>query len=65
MTGPAATLIAGASYPINDKWSVFSDYKSTYSQNKADFDDGSTLETNIVTNAVNLGLNFRFYVMMC
>ena len=60
VTGPAATLIAGASYPINDKWSVFGEYKSTYSQNKADLDDGSTLETNIVTNAVNLGLSFRF-----
>ena len=60
VTGPAVTLIAGASYPINDKWSVFGEYKSTYSQNKADLDDGSTLETNIVTNAVNLGLSFRF-----
>ena len=60
VTGPAVALIAGASYPINNKWSVFGEYKSTYSQNKADLDDGSTLETNIVTNAVNLGLSFRF-----
>ena len=27
LTGPAATWIAGASYPINDQWSVFGEYK--------------------------------------
>ena len=60
VTGPAATWIAGASYPINDKWSVFGEYKGTYSQNTADLDTGGTLETDVLTNAVNVGLSFRF-----
>lgn len=60
LTGPAATWIAGASYPINDQWSVFGEYKGTFSSNTADLDTGGTLETDIVTNAVNLGLSFNF-----
>ena len=60
LTGPAATIIAGASYPINDDWAVFGEYKGTYSQNTADLDGGGTLETDIVTNAVNVGISFSF-----
>lgn len=60
ITGPAATVIAGASYPINEQWSVFGEYKGTYSSNKADLDTGGTLETDVVTNALNLGVSFNF-----
>ncbi|WP_458792173.1 outer membrane protein [Yoonia sp. MH D7] len=60
VTGAAVTWLAGASYPINDKWSVFGEYKGTYSQNVADLDSGGTLKTDVVTNAVNLGLSFKF-----
>lgn len=60
MTGPAVTWIAGASYPISEQWSVFGEYKGTYSMNKADLDSGGTLETDIVTNALNLGVSFSF-----
>ncbi|WP_296424699.1 outer membrane beta-barrel protein [Yoonia sp.] len=60
LTGPAATWIAGATYPINDRWSVFGEYKGTYSANTADLDTGGTLETDVFTNAVNLGVSFNF-----
>jgi len=60
LTGPAATWIAGATYPINDQWSVFGEYKGTFSSNSAELDTGGTLETDVVTNAVNLGLSFNF-----
>lgn len=60
LTGPAATWIAGATYPINDQWSVFGEYKGTFSSNTADLDTGGTLETDIITNAVNLGVSFNF-----
>ena len=60
MTGPAATWIAGATYPISDQWSVFGEYKGTFSSNTADLDTGGTLETDILTNAVNLGVSFNF-----
>lgn len=60
LTGPAATVIAGATYDINEQWSVFGEYKGTYSANTADLDTGGTLETDIVTNAVNVGVSFNF-----
>lgn len=60
VTGPAATWIAGASMPINDQWSVFGEYKGTYSANTADLESGGTLETDIITNAVNVGVSFDF-----
>ena len=60
LTGPAATWIAGAKYPINDEWAVFGEYKGTYSVNKADLESGGTLESNVITNAVNFGVSFSF-----
>ena len=59
-TGPAVALIAGASYPISEQWSVFGEYKGTYSMNAADLEGGGTLETDIITNSVNLGVSFNF-----
>ena len=60
LTGPAVIWIAGASYAVNDRWSVFGEYKGSYSMNEADLDSGGTLETDIVTNALNLGVSFQF-----
>ena len=60
MTGPAVALIAGVSVPITDDWSVFGEYKGTYSMNEAELDTGGILSTDIVTNAVNLGVSFSF-----
>lgn len=60
LTGPAATVVAGASMPINDQWSVFGEYKGTFSSNTADLDSGGTLETDVMTNAVNFGVSFNF-----
>jgi len=60
LTGPAATWIAGASYPIGDQWSVFGEYKGTFSSNTGDLDTGGTIETDIFTNAVNVGVSFNF-----
>ena len=60
LTGPAAAFVAGASYPISDRWAVFGEYKGTYSMNSADLDGGGTIDTDIVTNAFNLGVSFDF-----
>lgn len=60
LTGPAAQLVFGASYDLNDRWAVFGEYKGTYSQNEADLDGGGSLETDIITNALNIGLTFKF-----
>jgi lipid A oxidase len=58
--GPAVALMAGASYPISDRWSVFGEYKGTYSMNSTELETGGTLETDIITNAVNFGVSFDF-----
>lgn len=60
LTGPAAILVFGTSYQINDKWSLFAEYKGSYSMNKAKVDTGGTLSTNIVTNALNFGVSYSF-----
>lgn len=60
LTGPAMQIVAGVSYPVSEQWSVFGEYKGSYSRNKADLDGGGELETNIVTNALNLGVSFNF-----
>ncbi|MFQ6551038.1 outer membrane protein [Aestuariibius insulae] len=60
LTGPAAMALGGVSYDINDTWALFGEYKITYSSNEADLDGGGTLETDIVTNALNLGVSYRF-----
>ncbi len=60
LTGPAAMLAAGVSYPLNDAFSVFGEYKVAYSSNEADLDGGGTLDTDIVSNALNLGVSYRF-----
>ncbi|WP_330999032.1 outer membrane protein [Mangrovicoccus algicola] len=60
LTGPAVQWVAGVSYPISENWKVFGEYKGTYSQNKADLKGGGELETNIVTNALNVGVSFDF-----
>lgn len=60
LTGPAVSWVAGVTYGLNDSWSLYGEYKGTYSQNNADLDNGGSLETNIVTNAVNVGVSFNF-----
>jgi len=60
LTGPAVAWMAGASMPLTDQLSLFGEYKGTYSVNSAELDGGGTLETDIVTNSVNLGVSFNF-----
>ena len=60
LTGAAARLTAGVSYPINDRFSVFGEYQFTYSGNSATLDGGGTLNTDIKTNALNVGLSLNF-----
>ena len=60
MTGPALIALAGVSYRLTESWSVFGEYKGSYSRNKADLDNGGRLETNLVTNALNIGVSYSF-----
>lgn len=60
ITGPAVQWVGGVKYDINDRWGIFGEYKGTYSMNKADLDNGGTLETDVLTNAINVGVSFSF-----
>lgn len=59
-TGPALRLTAGASYDLSDRWAAFSEYQFTISDNEADLEGGGTLKTRLISNALNVGLAFRF-----
>ena len=59
-TGPAVRLGAGASWAINDRWAVFGEYQFTWSDNEVEIDGGGTLQTEIKTNALNIGLSMKF-----
>ena len=58
--GPAATLVIGGSLPVARNWSVFTEYKATYSQIRAKLDTGDRLNTGIFTDALNIGISLRF-----
>ena len=60
VTGPAVQWVAGIKYDFNERWGVFGEYKGTYSMNEADLDNGGTLSSDIVTNALNIGVSFSF-----
>lgn len=60
LTGPAARFTAGVSYPLDDRFSVFGEYQFTYSSNEAELDGGGTFTSDIVTNALNVGLSLNF-----
>lgn len=60
LTGPAARLGAGISLDLSDRIATYAEYQITYSDNKADLDSGGTLETSLITNALNFGLTYKF-----
>ncbi len=60
VTGVAAAALAGASIPLTEEWSLFGEYKVTYTQNEVALDTDGTLTSDISTNAINLGISYRF-----
>lgn len=60
ITGAAVRLYAGSTYQINDNWALLGEYQFTYSQHDVDLDNGGGFETNVITNAINLGVSYTF-----
>lgn len=58
--GATVQAQAGVRYEFTENWSAFAEYKGTYSWIDVDIDSGATLKTNILTNAVNFGVNYKF-----
>ncbi len=59
-TGPTVQALVGTDIEITDRISTFLEYKFNYSWNKADLDEGGTLETNIINNQFIIGLTYKF-----
>jgi lipid A oxidase len=58
--GPSAALVAGVSYSFNDHWAAFGEYRGVYSRVDTDLESGGNLKTNVITNAINIGVSYRF-----
>ncbi|SMD16721.1 outer membrane beta-barrel protein [Rhizobium sp. RU36D] len=51
---------AGVDVKITDRWSMFAEYKGNYSWVDVDIDRGDKLKTNVLTNAINVGVTLKF-----
>jgi lipid A oxidase len=51
---------AGVAYEFTQNWAAFLEYKGNYSWVDVDIDSGTTLKTQILTNAVNVGVSYKF-----
>ncbi len=60
MTGVAVQAVTGVKYSFNDHWVVFGEYKGIYSMNEVDLKGGGTLDTDVITNALNIGVSLSF-----
>ena len=59
-TGPAARAAVGLSRKLNVDFSIFTEYQFTVSDNKVSLRNDGTLNTKLLTNAINLGLSYNF-----
>jgi lipid A oxidase len=60
VTGPVVQALAGASVHVWRGFSVFGEYKASYSWNEAELDGGGSLESDILTHQFAIGASFSF-----
>ncbi len=60
LAGPAAQIMAGLEYKLDARWSVFTELKLSYSSIAADLKGGGSLETDLWSPQVAIGVNYRF-----
>lgn len=58
--GFAAQIMGGLEYKLSDTWSLFTEAKLSYSHIDADLNGGGTLETDLWSPAIAVGLTYRF-----
>ncbi len=61
VTGVAAEVTAGVDYAFTENWSAFAEYKFDYGQVKADLNGGGSLDTNIISNQVFVGITYKIF----
>lgn len=60
VTGVAVEGLVGLEYHLGPRFSVFGDYKLSFASNDADLNGGGSLQTDIWTNHLTLGVSYRF-----
>lgn len=60
VTGIAVVWLAGVSTKLGGKWSGFAEYKGSYTENEIRLTTGGWLSTDVVTNAINVGISYGF-----
>lgn len=60
LDGIAVEGLVGLEYHLSPRFSLFGDYKLSFSSNDADLDGGGSLETDVWTNHVTFGVSYRF-----
>ena len=59
-SGPAVRGAGGLSRKLNEKFSIFTEYQFTASDNKVSLRNGGSLNTKLLTNAINVGVSYNF-----
>jgi lipid A oxidase len=60
LTGAAAQVLAGLEYKLDKSWSLFTEARLSYAHIEADLTGGGTLETDLVSPQIAVGLTYRF-----
>jgi lipid A oxidase len=60
LAGPAAQILAGLEYKLTESWSLFTEFKLSYSHISADLKGGGQLETDLWSPQLALGVTYRF-----
>jgi lipid A oxidase len=60
LAGLAARILAGLEYKLNESWSLFTEAKLSYSHISADLHGGGSLETDLWSPELAIGLTYRF-----
>jgi lipid A oxidase len=60
LAGPAAQVLAGLEYKLDNSWSLFTEAKLSYSHISADLNGGGRLETELWSPQLAIGLTYRF-----
>jgi len=58
--GYAGAFALGIHYDFNERWGMFGEYRFTYQQVDVDLDGGGSLDTDVITNALNIGVSYNF-----
>lgn len=59
-TGPVLQGMIGGSVTLGNGFSLFGEYKASYSWNDVDLEGGGSLETDILTHQIAVGLSYTF-----